>query len=114
MRQLSKLFQALSDRTRLRILCMLRLRPLCVCEIREVLQLAVSTVSKHLSILRDAGLIEDFKDGKWVNYQRNHDPQAEQIHTMLQWIDQWMADDAQAQKDEKAAAQADRNQICSQ
>ena len=68
MRELVKVFKALSDSNRIRILKMLEVRPLCVCEITEVLKLATSTVSKHLSILRDAGYIIDQKEGKWVNY----------------------------------------------
>ena len=61
MRPIIKIFKALSDTNRLRILKILEIRPLCVCEIREVLQLATSTVSKHLSILREADLIVDDK-----------------------------------------------------
>ena len=71
MRPLLKIFKALSDQSRLRILKMLEIKPLCVCEITEILQLANSTVSKHLAILRDADLIFDEKDGKWVNYALN-------------------------------------------
>ena len=55
MRKLSKTFQALSDTNRIRILKIFEQRSLCVCEITEILKLANSTVSKHLSILRDAG-----------------------------------------------------------
>jgi DNA-binding transcriptional ArsR family regulator len=51
------IFKALSDKNRIRIIKMLQKKPLCVCEIRAVLKLAVSTVSQHLSILREAGLI---------------------------------------------------------
>jgi len=58
-RDLSRVFKALSDMNRVRILKMLEIRPLCVCEITEVLQLATSTVSKHLSILRDTHFIID-------------------------------------------------------
>ena len=112
MRRISNLFKAVSDCTRLRILWMLRARPLCVSEIRHVLQLAVSTVSQHLSILQNAGLIVDTKDGKWVNYCRNDDPQAERVQAVLKLIDQWMEQDSQAKKDFNEAAKADRNQIC--
>ena len=48
---------------------MLRRQELCVCQIVEVLQLANSTVSKHLSILHTARLIENRKDGRWVYYR---------------------------------------------
>jgi ArsR family transcriptional regulator len=66
--ELEKPFKALSDSNRLRILNLLSEKSLCVCEIAAVLGLAVSTASKHLSILRDAGFITDQKDAKWVNY----------------------------------------------
>ena len=59
MKEITDIFKALSDKNRLRILMMLTRRPLCVCEIQNVLSITVSTVSKHLSILRDIGLIID-------------------------------------------------------
>ncbi len=61
--------QALSDPTRLRMWMLLHNQELCVCHIREVFGLAVSTISEHLSVLRKAGLILSKKDGKWVYYQ---------------------------------------------
>lgn len=66
-----KIFKALSDKNRLRIILMLTKRKLCVCEIQDILGITVSTVSKHLSILRDIGFIVDEKEGKWVNYSLN-------------------------------------------
>jgi len=48
---------------------MLENRPLCVCEITEILGLAPSTVSKHLTILKNADLIKDKKTGRWVTYE---------------------------------------------
>jgi ArsR family transcriptional regulator len=63
-----KIFKALGDKNRLRIMKMLEARPMCVCEITAVLNLAPSTVSKHLSLLHEAALIEDRKEGRWVNY----------------------------------------------
>ena len=64
-RDIVKVFKALGDSNRIRIVKMLEARELCVCEVREVLDLSNSTVSKHLSVLRDADLILDRKDGKW-------------------------------------------------
>lgn len=69
-----KFFKALSDTNRLRILKMLQTNPLCVCEITNVLELATSTVSQHLKILKEAGFIIEEKDGKWVNYLINPRP----------------------------------------
>lgn len=71
MNKVIKIFKALSDKNRLRILLMLTKKKLCVCEIQDILGITVSTVSKHLSILRDIGFIVDEKEGKWVNYSLN-------------------------------------------
>lgn len=60
--------KALSDENRIRILMALRQRNLCVCQVTAFLDLAPSTTSKHLSILRQARLIESRKNGKWVYY----------------------------------------------
>jgi ArsR family transcriptional regulator len=66
-----KTLKAAGDATRLRILRMLEGGPLCVCQVVEVLGLSQSTVSKHLVLLKHAGLIEDEKRGKWVFYRRS-------------------------------------------
>lgn len=60
--------RALSDENRARILMALRGRRLCVCQITAFLDLAPSTTSKHLSLLRQARLIEGRKEGRWVYY----------------------------------------------
>lgn len=69
MRQLLALMKALADENRLRVLVALKGRELCLCQIVELLGLATSTVSKHMSILHDAGLVDSRKDGRW-NYFR--------------------------------------------
>jgi DNA-binding transcriptional ArsR family regulator len=61
--------QALSDRTRVRILAALSVRALCVCELTALVPVGQPAVSRHLGILRAAGLVEDVRDGKWVNYR---------------------------------------------
>ena len=66
--------KAMTDENRLRILMALRNRELCVCQVTAFLDLAPSTTSKHLSILRQARLIESAKHGKWV-YYRLADPE---------------------------------------
>ena len=60
--------KAVSDPTRIRILSALSVRPLCVCEIVEITRLGQPAVSRHLGILRDAGLVEDRREGQYVNY----------------------------------------------
>jgi ArsR family transcriptional regulator len=69
MRDVIRIFKTLSDPTRLRILLLLLRRDLCVCELMFVLRQEQSRVSHHLRILRDAGLVEDARDGRWINYR---------------------------------------------
>jgi ArsR family transcriptional regulator len=66
---LERTFQALGDRTRLRILAMLSTGEVCVCDIHESLDLPQPKVSRHLAYLRRAGLVDARKDGLWVHYR---------------------------------------------
>ena len=66
--QLMQTLKAITDENRVRILAALKSHELCVCQITGMLDLAPSTTSKHLSILRQARLIESRKKGKWVYY----------------------------------------------
>ncbi len=68
MRQVEAALKAAGDPTRTRILKLLENRELCVCQIQAVLGLAPSTVSKHLAILKSAGLVEDRREGRWIHY----------------------------------------------
>ncbi|MBE0606508.1 MAG: winged helix-turn-helix transcriptional regulator [Deltaproteobacteria bacterium] len=69
MKKTTKLFKALSDETRLRILKMLEARPLCVCEIQHVLKGSQPNVSHHLKTLSEAGLVDSKRDGLWIAYR---------------------------------------------
>ena len=73
------IFKALGDENRLRILLMLRQRPLCVCEMHEVLNIALSTLSAHLKLMKHTGLIVDEKDGRWVIYSLSHNTYLSQL-----------------------------------
>jgi len=64
-----KIFKALADPTRLRIVLLLRQRELCVCELMFVLEMEQSRVSHHMRVLRDAGIVEDVRDGRWIIYR---------------------------------------------
>lgn len=61
-------FKALADPTRLRIVCLLVNRELCVCDLTEVLQIPQPTISRHMATLKQAGLVLDRRAGKWVHY----------------------------------------------
>lgn len=75
--------RALSDENRLRILMALRERDLCVCQVTAFLDLAPSTTSKHLSVLRQARLIESRKRGKWVYYHLAADAPSPLVQSAL-------------------------------
>ena len=109
----TRLFKTLSDSNRLRILKMLQSKPLCVCEMREVLDLATSTVSKHLSILRDSGFIIEEKDGKWVNYKINPSPSDNRISSIISTLDFWIADQKLIMSDMVKVKKVDRHKVCS-
>ena len=112
MRDLVKIFKSLGDTNRIRILKMLEVRPLCVCEIREVLQLANSTVSKHLSLLRDSELILDEKQGKWVNYYLNPEINNEYVIRLLPLIQSWLPDEGIIIEDKEKLNKINRITIC--
>ena len=68
MRELTRVFNALSDETRLRMLKLLSERELCVCEIMQAMGISQTRASRNLGILRDAGLLVDRREGQWVHY----------------------------------------------
>jgi ArsR family transcriptional regulator, arsenate/arsenite/antimonite-responsive transcriptional repressor len=68
-RPLTRLFRALGDETRLRIVALLSHGELCVCHIETALDLNQSTASRHLGILRTAGVVDCRRDGTWVYYR---------------------------------------------
>ena len=109
----TRIFKALSDPNRLRILKMLQTKSLCVCEITDVLKLATSTVSKHLSILKSTGFIIETKDGKWVNYLINPRPSDARISSVLSTLDFWISDDQMIISDKQKVQKVDRNEVCS-
>jgi DNA-binding transcriptional ArsR family regulator len=90
MRQIVRTTKALADENRIRIIGVLSGRELCVCQLIELLCLAPSTVSKHLSILKNARLIDSRKQGRWMYYrladQRVSRTNAQAIEWILQSI----------------------------
>src|SRR6266704_1472085 len=66
-------FHALSAETRVQIVEMLSHKERCVCELEQVLGIAQSRLSFHIKVLKDAGLISDRRDGRWMYYNLNRD-----------------------------------------
>ena len=86
MREFMAITKALSDPGRVRILLALRRRELCVCQITELFGFAPSTMSKHLSILHHAGLIQSRKTGRWVHYRLPDKAAPAAVRAALDWI----------------------------
>jgi len=99
MRQFISITKALSDENRVRVLMFLRGRELCVCQIIEMLGLAPSTVSKHMSVLHQAGLVESRKDGRWVYYRLAGDAAPSCVRRALAWVDACLREDRRVRDD---------------
>jgi ArsR family transcriptional regulator, arsenate/arsenite/antimonite-responsive transcriptional repressor len=69
----ARLFHALSDPTRLRIVELLRHGERCVCDLTEAAAAAQSRLSFHLRVLKDAGLVSDRREGRWIYYEIRRD-----------------------------------------
>jgi len=101
MRSTLRVTKALSDIQRLRILLMLRAGELCVCQIIAVLGLAPSTVSKHLSILSAADLVDSRKDGRWAYYRLPQGEALKAVKPVLKWLEESLKGDDSVAKDAK-------------
>lgn len=115
MRALLSITKALSDRNRVRAVLALRGRGLCVCQLIELLGLAPSTVSKHLSILRQAGLVEDFKDGRWVYYRLAGKDSSKEARAAVDWVRKTLSGDPGIRRDKRRLAvivKTDRDALC--
>lgn len=112
LKQQSGLFKALSDPNRLRIIKMLQVKPLCVCEITEILGLAASTVSNHLNILKKAGFIEDYKEGKWINYSLTKNINKPEISSLMTAMHFMLEEDNDIKNDRIKTGLVNRIDIC--
>ena len=98
---ITEIAQALSDQSRVRALMALRKQELCVCQIIELLDLAPSTVSKHMAILKRAGLVESRKEGRWAYFRLEDAPQSAPAHPALRWLTESLARSAEIREDDR-------------
>lgn len=104
MKDFLNITRALADENRLRMLMALRGGEQCVCRLTELMGLAISTVSKHLSILYQAGLVDARKEGRWMYYSLPGKDTAIPARQALAWVrrslqaDQRIAEDAKRLK----------------
>jgi ArsR family transcriptional regulator len=102
MRDLLAVTKALSDENRVRALGLLRDRELCLCQIVEVLALASSTVSKHMSVLHQARLVESRKEGRWAYFRLAEEESPAEAKQALELVLASLARDKQAKADQQA------------
>jgi ArsR family transcriptional regulator len=91
-------FQALADRTRLRLINLMGSDELCVCFFVEVLKTNQPKISRHLAYLRKAGLVKARRESKWMHYQvaEPEDPHAARVFSEVRG---WIAEDREMQRD---------------
>lgn len=82
-REVERLFGMLGDSNRIKIVILLSKREMCVCEIESALKLTQPTVSHHLSLLEQAGLLQRSKRGRWVFYMVNASPVVDLVRNMI-------------------------------
>ncbi|MFQ6039954.1 MAG: ArsR/SmtB family transcription factor [Candidatus Poribacteria bacterium] len=108
MRELVKVFKALSDETRIRLLKLLFEREVCVCELMQALNMTQSRVSRNLGILKDAGLVKDRRDGLWAFYSLDRKSFNQYAAPILGLLDGWLNDDEVILKDREGLSKAVR------
>jgi len=112
MKDFIKVMKAVSDPNRVKLLKILQARVLCVCEIQALLSIAQPTVSKHLKILEEAGLVTFRKDGLWVNYQLADGSKSPYAATVLGNLRHWLGEDVEIRSLLAKTPEVSREQIC--
>ncbi len=98
MKDFIRVMKALSDPNRVKVVKMLQQKPMCVCEMQTALGIAQPTVSKHLKVLEDAGLVQSKKDGLWVNYSLSGGGGSPYAATLLGNLKHWLGDEPEIQR----------------
>ncbi len=115
MRDFLAITKALADENRLRALCALGEGELCVCQIVGLLGLAPSTVSKHMSVLHQARLVDSRKEGRWIYYRLAGDDAPESARRAIAWVSCSLAASREIRndaKDLKRILKVDPEQLC--
>jgi ArsR family transcriptional regulator, arsenate/arsenite/antimonite-responsive transcriptional repressor len=112
MKEFIKVTKALSDPNRVKNLKMLQVKSLCVCELQSALGIAQPTVSSHLKLLEEAGLVTYRKCGLWVNYFLADGESSPYVATLLGSLRHWLGDDLEIVRLMKIAPELQREDIC--
>ena len=101
MESLLAVTRALSDENRVRALLALGDQEICVCQLIALLQLAPSTVSKHMSVLKQAGLVAGQKKGRWMYYRLPGKAASPMVRRALSWVRHAVSEDLRIRMDLK-------------
>src|SRR5579864_5926947 len=101
MKDFLNITKALADENRLRMLMALQSGEICVCQLTELMGLAMSTVSKHLSILYQAGLVHARKEGRWIYYSLPQNGTLTTAREALAWVRRSLQGNERVAADEK-------------
>jgi len=112
MKPFLKVMKALSDPNRVKIIKLLQQKKMCVCELQGALGIAQPTVSKHLKILEEAGLVDYRKDGLWVNYFLANGRSSPYAASLLGNLQHWLNEDSEIAELMKKAPFINRVDIC--
>ncbi len=112
MKSFLKIMKALSDPNRVKIMKMLQHKRLCVCEIQASLTLAQPTISKHLKLLEEAGLVTYIKDGLWVNYALSGGEGQPYVESMIEYVKNILNDDPEVDRIIGRLPFINREEIC--
>jgi ArsR family transcriptional regulator len=112
MKDFIKVMKALSDPNRVKIIKMLQHKSMCVCEMREALQVSQPSVSKNLKILEDAGLVDYRKDGLWVDYYLTDGSKNPYVASLLGNLKHWLEDEQQVREITTKIPNIHREVVC--
>jgi len=112
MKDFIKVMKALSDPNRVRIIKMLQHKTMCVCEMKEALQIAQPSVSKHLKILEEAGLVSNRKDGQWVDYYLSNGNNSPYVASLLGNLKHWLEGEEEIEKLINRIPHIHREDVC--
>ena len=113
MRELVKVFKAVADKNRIRILKMLQHKKMCVCELSAVLGITRPSVSRHLSLMKEAGLVEDERNSPWIDYRLCEEKINHYAPIIQSYLKDWINDDPKIKEDIKKIKTLNREELCS-
>ena len=112
MKDFIKVMKALSDSNRVKILKLLQQKTMCVCELQGALQISQPSVSKHLKLLEEAGLVDFIKEGLWVNYHLADGEASPYAASLLGNLKHWLEDDPEISHLVEIVPFLNREELC--